>query len=164
MTYEVGSVALDLPIDWDEIISIEPAGRKPTYDLEIAEHHNFIANDILVHNSHAADYGVISVQTAFLKTHYPAEYMSALMSVFKDDAGKIAMYAADLCTLPASLAGVPAISVPCGLADGLPVGLQIMAPALADDRVYRVAAAVEAALDQRRGHPLLAEAKGLDDE
>src|SRR5512140_1078003 len=45
--------------------------------------------------SHAADYGVISVQTAFLKTRYPAEYMSALMSVFKDDAGKIAMYAAD---------------------------------------------------------------------
>ena len=50
----------------------------------------------------------------------------------------IAMYAADLCTLPASLAGVPAISVPCGLSDGLPVGLQIMAPALADDRCYRV--------------------------
>lgn len=45
--------------------------------------------------SHAADYGVISVQTAFLKAYYPAEYMSALMSVFKDDAAKIAMYAAD---------------------------------------------------------------------
>ncbi len=45
--------------------------------------------------SHAADYGVISVQTAFLKARYPAEYMSALMSVFKDDAGKIALYAAD---------------------------------------------------------------------
>jgi aspartyl-tRNA(Asn)/glutamyl-tRNA(Gln) amidotransferase subunit A len=57
----------------------------------------------------------------------------------------MAMYAADLCTLPASLAGVPAISVPCGLSEGLPVGLQVMAPALADDRCYRVAAAVEAA-------------------
>jgi aspartyl-tRNA(Asn)/glutamyl-tRNA(Gln) amidotransferase subunit A len=63
----------------------------------------------------------------------------------------IAMYAADLCTLPASLAGVPAISVPCGLSDGLPVGLQIMAPALADDRCYRVAAALEAAQDDARG-------------
>jgi aspartyl-tRNA(Asn)/glutamyl-tRNA(Gln) amidotransferase subunit A len=63
----------------------------------------------------------------------------------------IAMYAADLCTLPASLAGVPAISVPCGLADGLPVGFQIMAPALADDRCYRVAAALEAALTADRG-------------
>jgi aspartyl-tRNA(Asn)/glutamyl-tRNA(Gln) amidotransferase subunit A len=78
----------------------------------------------------------------------------------------MAMYLADLCTIPANLAGNAALSVPCGLApeDGLPVGLQIMAPALADDRVYRVAAAVEAALDQRRGHPLLAEAKGLGDE
>ena len=67
----------------------------------------------------------------------------------------IAMYAADLCTLPASLAGVPAISVPCGLSEGLPVGLQIMAPALADDRCYRVAAAVEAAQDAARGHRFL---------
>ena len=45
--------------------------------------------------------------------------------------------------------------------DGLPVGLQIMAPVLADDRIYRVGAAVEAALDSRRGHRLLDEAKGL---
>ncbi|MGY1636459.1 Asp-tRNA(Asn)/Glu-tRNA(Gln) amidotransferase subunit GatA [Geodermatophilus sp. SYSU D00742] len=69
----------------------------------------------------------------------------------------LAMYAADLCTLPASLAGLPAISVPCGLSDGLPVGFQVMAPALADDRCYRVAAAVEAALDSARGHRLLDE-------
>jgi aspartyl-tRNA(Asn)/glutamyl-tRNA(Gln) amidotransferase subunit A len=69
----------------------------------------------------------------------------------------LAMYAADLCTLPASLAGIPAISVPCGLADGLPVGLQIMAPALADDRCYQVAAALEAAQDSARGHRLLDE-------
>ena len=69
----------------------------------------------------------------------------------------LAMYAADLCTLPASLAGLPAISVPCGLADGLPVGFQIMAPALADDRCYRVAAALEAAQDSARGHRLLDE-------
>ena len=67
----------------------------------------------------------------------------------------VAMYAADLCTLPASLAGVPAISVPCGLSDGLPVGLQVMAPALADDRCYRVAAALEAAQDAARGHRFL---------
>jgi aspartyl-tRNA(Asn)/glutamyl-tRNA(Gln) amidotransferase subunit A len=69
----------------------------------------------------------------------------------------LAMYAADLCTLPASLAGLPAISVPCGLADGLPVGFQVMAPALADDRCYRVGAALEAALDAARGHRLLDE-------
>ncbi len=75
----------------------------------------------------------------------------------------LAMYLADLCTIPSNLAGNPALSVPCGLApeDGLPVGLQIMAPVLADDRPYRVAAAVEAALDQRRGFPLLTQARGL---
>ncbi|WP_222193923.1 Asp-tRNA(Asn)/Glu-tRNA(Gln) amidotransferase subunit GatA [Modestobacter italicus] len=72
----------------------------------------------------------------------------------------IAMYAADLCTLPASLAGLPAISVPSGLSDGLPVGLQVMAPALADDRCYRVAAALEAAQDAARGHRLLDELPG----
>ena len=76
----------------------------------------------------------------------------------------MAMYLADLCTIPSDLAGNAAISVPCGLADedGLPAGLQVMAPALADDRLYRVAAAAEAAFNERWGHPLLAEAKGLD--
>ncbi|WP_433264288.1 Asp-tRNA(Asn)/Glu-tRNA(Gln) amidotransferase subunit GatA [Actinosynnema sp. CS-041913] len=59
----------------------------------------------------------------------------------------IAMYKADLCTIPANLAGTPAMSVPSGLSDedGLPVGLQIMAPALQEHRMYRVAAAYEAA-------------------
>jgi DNA polymerase-3 subunit alpha len=45
--------------------------------------------------AHAADYGVIAVQTAFLKTHYPLEYMTALLSVFKQDSDKVALYIAD---------------------------------------------------------------------
>ncbi|MTL15657.1 Asp-tRNA(Asn)/Glu-tRNA(Gln) amidotransferase subunit GatA [Nocardia seriolae] len=59
----------------------------------------------------------------------------------------LAMYLSDLCTLPTNLAGHCAMSVPSGLSaeDGMPVGLQIMAPALADDRLYRVGAAYEAA-------------------
>ncbi|MGN5235499.1 MULTISPECIES: Asp-tRNA(Asn)/Glu-tRNA(Gln) amidotransferase subunit GatA [unclassified Rhodococcus (in: high G+C Gram-positive bacteria)] len=59
----------------------------------------------------------------------------------------LAMYLSDLCTLPTNLAGHCAMSVPSGLSadDGLPVGLQIMAPALADERLYRVGAAFEAA-------------------
>src|SRR5579875_2966610 len=71
----------------------------------------------------------------------------------------MAMYLADLCTIPSDLAGNAALSVPCGLSpdDGLP----IMAPVLADDRTYRVGAAVEAALQDRWGHPLLAEAPAL---
>ncbi|MEJ5225636.1 MAG: DNA polymerase III subunit alpha, partial [Anaerolineales bacterium] len=42
--------------------------------------------------SHAADYGLVSVQTAFLKAHYPAEYMAALMSVFRNDTAKVSLY------------------------------------------------------------------------
>ncbi|WP_155372010.1 Asp-tRNA(Asn)/Glu-tRNA(Gln) amidotransferase subunit GatA [Catellatospora vulcania] len=53
------------------------------------------------------------------------------------------MYLADLYTIPTNLYGGPAISVPAGLSEGLPVGLQIMAPTMADDRMYRIAAAVE---------------------
>ncbi|MFI2711888.1 Asp-tRNA(Asn)/Glu-tRNA(Gln) amidotransferase subunit GatA [Micromonospora sp. NPDC018662] len=56
------------------------------------------------------------------------------------------MYLADLFTIPTNLYGGPAISVPCGLSDGLPVGLQIMAPTMADDRMYRVAAALESSV------------------
>ncbi len=45
--------------------------------------------------SHAVDYGVIAVQTAYLKTHYPVEYMTALLSVTKNDTAKVALYVAD---------------------------------------------------------------------
>ncbi|MEU8267619.1 Asp-tRNA(Asn)/Glu-tRNA(Gln) amidotransferase subunit GatA [Sphaerisporangium sp. NPDC049002] len=75
----------------------------------------------------------------------------------------MAMYLADLCTIPANLAGNAAISVPCGLADedGLPVGLQIMAPVLGDERCYRVGAAVERAFEDRWGGGLLSQAPTL---
>ncbi|GAA1091194.1 Asp-tRNA(Asn)/Glu-tRNA(Gln) amidotransferase subunit GatA [Streptomyces javensis] len=75
----------------------------------------------------------------------------------------MAMYLADLCTIPTNLAGNAAMSLPCGLApeDGLPVGLQIIAPAMADDRLYKVGAAVEAALIDKWGHPLIEEAPSL---
>ncbi len=76
----------------------------------------------------------------------------------------LAMYLNDLATIPANLAGVPGISLPSGLADedGLPAGFQILAPALADDRLYRVGAALEAALNQQWGGPLLDRAPDLN--
>jgi aspartyl-tRNA(Asn)/glutamyl-tRNA(Gln) amidotransferase subunit A len=59
----------------------------------------------------------------------------------------MAMYLNDLATIPGSLAGIPAMSVPSGIAadTGLPVGLQIMGPALGEEQIYRVAAAFESA-------------------
>ena len=78
----------------------------------------------------------------------------------------LAMYLNDIATIPANLAGVPGLSVPAGLApeDGLPVGFQVLAPALADDRVYRVGAALEALLEKEWGGPLLAQAPALAQE
>lgn len=78
----------------------------------------------------------------------------------------LAMYLNDVATIPANLAGVPGISVPNGLAatdDGaaLPTGFQILAPAKADDRLYRVGAALESALESSWGEPLLARAPEL---
>ena len=69
----------------------------------------------------------------------------------------LAMYKADLCTIPSNMAGNAAGSFPCGLSpdDGLPVGFQVMAPALADDRVYLVGAALEAELGRRWGGLLI---------
>jgi aspartyl-tRNA(Asn)/glutamyl-tRNA(Gln) amidotransferase subunit A len=75
----------------------------------------------------------------------------------------LAMYLNDIATIPVNLAGNAAMSLPIGLApeDGLPVGLQIMAPPLADDRLYLVGAALEAALQDAWGHPLIDEVPNL---
>ena len=58
----------------------------------------------------------------------------------------LAMYLNDYCTVPMSLAGIPAISIPCGLSDGLPVGMQIAGPAFSENRLFDVAHALERAL------------------
>jgi aspartyl-tRNA(Asn)/glutamyl-tRNA(Gln) amidotransferase subunit A len=69
----------------------------------------------------------------------------------------IAMYLNDIATIPVNMAGIGGMSVPSGLApeDGLPVGFQIMAPAMQDQRMYLVGAALEAALLTKWGAPLL---------
>ena len=54
------------------------------------------------------------------------------------------MYYSDVCTIPSNLSGDPAISIPVGLDDaGLPIGFQVMAPALGEELMFRVAAEVE---------------------
>ncbi len=79
----------------------------------------------------------------------------------KDD--PLAMYKLDVTTIPANLAGVPAMSLPSGLSDdGLPVGFQVLAPQRADDRLYRVGAVLEAMLEKKWGGHLLAQAPELE--
>ncbi len=69
----------------------------------------------------------------------------------------IAMYLNDIATIPVNMAGIGGMSLPAGLApeDSLPVGFQIMAPAMKDERMYLVGAALEAALLTKWGAPLL---------
>jgi DNA polymerase III alpha subunit/intein/homing endonuclease len=76
-------------IYWDKITSIKYLGKKPTFDLNINPSHNYVANDIIVHNSHAAAYATIAYQTAFLKIHYPAEFMSSLLTSERNDVERI---------------------------------------------------------------------------
>ncbi|MDO8384023.1 MAG: Asp-tRNA(Asn)/Glu-tRNA(Gln) amidotransferase subunit GatA [Microbacterium sp.] len=73
------------------------------------------------------------------------------------------MYLNDVTTIPANLAGVPGISIPSGLAeeDGLPVGIQFLAPVREDARLYRVGAALETLLEDAWGGPLLDRAPAL---
>jgi aspartyl-tRNA(Asn)/glutamyl-tRNA(Gln) amidotransferase subunit A len=75
----------------------------------------------------------------------------------------LAMYLNDIATIPANLAGVPGLSLPGGLADedGLPVGVQLLAPATEDERMYGVAAALEAMLHAQWGGALLDRAPEL---
>ncbi len=59
-------------------------------------------------------------------------------------ADPLAMYLTDVLTIPSNMAGMPGLSIPCGLADGLPVGLQLIGPQFSENALYRIAAALEA--------------------
>ncbi len=78
-------------------------------------------------------------------------------------ADPLAMYLNDVTTIPANLAGVPGMGLPMGLApeDGLPTGLQLMAPAREDARLYEAGAAIEALLEAHWGAPLWAQVPEL---
>ena len=65
------------------------------------------------------------------------------------------MYLSDVFTIPANIAGIPGISVPCGFVDGLPVGLQVLGPPLSEETLLRVAYAFEQAHDWRSLRPEL---------
>ena len=73
---------------WDRVVTVEPAGEQDTYDLTVDVDHNFVADGLVVHNSHSAAYAMVSYQTAYLKHYYPAEFMAALLSSEIDDGNK----------------------------------------------------------------------------
>jgi aspartyl-tRNA(Asn)/glutamyl-tRNA(Gln) amidotransferase subunit A len=62
-------------------------------------------------------------------------------------ANPLAMYLADVLTIPPNMAGLPGLSIPCGLSEGLPVGLQLIGPQFAENTLFRVGHALERAID-----------------
>jgi aspartyl-tRNA(Asn)/glutamyl-tRNA(Gln) amidotransferase subunit A len=61
-------------------------------------------------------------------------------------ADPLAMYLTDLLTIPSNMAGLPSISIPAGLSEGLPVGLQLIGPQFAENTIFRVGHALEGAI------------------
>jgi aspartyl-tRNA(Asn)/glutamyl-tRNA(Gln) amidotransferase subunit A len=84
---------------------------------------------------------------------------------FGEKAGNpLVMYLSDVYTIPVNLAGIPALSLPCGFVEGLPVGLQIMAPAFGEGTLLKVAHAFEQSKPYHLARPRLkgeAAEKGL---
>ncbi|CAN5279242.1 hypothetical protein BH11MYX1_BH11MYX1_26010 [soil metagenome] len=70
----------DSEVYWDRIVSIEPAGEEETYDLSIEGNHNFLANDFVVHNSHAASFALIAYATCWMRKHYLPEFTASLLN------------------------------------------------------------------------------------
>jgi DNA-directed DNA polymerase III PolC len=72
--------ALGAAVHWDEIIEIETAGNRETYDLKIEGDHNFLANHFIVHNSHSASFALLVYTSAWLKHYEPAAFCAALIN------------------------------------------------------------------------------------
>jgi DNA polymerase III subunit alpha len=80
------------PMGWSRPRGFTLDGEEPTYDFEVPVARSFIANGIAVHNSHAACYGLVAYQTAYLKANYPVEFMAALLTSEMERTDKIVQY------------------------------------------------------------------------
>jgi len=71
---------LDSSLEWDSVVTVERAGMRDTYDLEIEGDHNFLANDLVVHNSHASSFALLAYASAYLKAHHGPAFYAALLN------------------------------------------------------------------------------------
>jgi len=65
---------------WDRIVAIDPVGIRETFDLQIEGDHNFLANDLVVHNSHASSFALLAYASAYLRVHHSAAFYTALLN------------------------------------------------------------------------------------
>src|SRR4029077_2055975 len=65
---------------WDKVVGIEELPPQATYDLQIEGNHNFLANNLVVHNSHAMSFALLVYDSAWLKCHEPAAFACALLN------------------------------------------------------------------------------------
>jgi error-prone DNA polymerase len=78
---DVASIDLEYSaVEWDQVEAVDPAGFQETYDLEVEGDHNFLANDLVVHNSHSSSFALLAYASAYLKAHHPAEFYAALLN------------------------------------------------------------------------------------
>jgi DNA polymerase-3 subunit alpha len=76
-------------VHWDTITAITPCGVEDTFDLTIERDHNFVANGLVVHNSHSAAYALVAYQCAYLKGNHPAEFMAATLTSEMGDSDRV---------------------------------------------------------------------------
>ena len=67
-------------ICWDKVVEIEAVGKRETYDLQIEGNKNFLANNLVVHNSHSASFALLAYDSSWLKYHEPAAFTAALLN------------------------------------------------------------------------------------
>lgn len=77
---------------WDRLVSMEACEVEDTYDLTVEKDHSFIADGLIVHNSHSTAYAFVTYQTAYLKANYPIEYMAALLTCDMGNTDKVVDY------------------------------------------------------------------------
>src|SRR2546425_6502477 len=65
---------------WDRIVAIDAVDVQETYDLHVEGDHNFLANDLVVHNSHASSFALLAYASAYLRVHHPAAFYAALLN------------------------------------------------------------------------------------
>lgn len=83
---------VDPTIGWSRPREFSVEGFEPTYDFEVPGARSFIANGIVVHNSHGTAYAVVAYQTAYFKANHPVEFMAALLTSEMGDTDKIVKY------------------------------------------------------------------------